>query len=43
VLSARPKSAHRGARKAPAKIWSAEDKTHDKTAVKAFVALYGAK
>jgi transposase-like protein len=43
VLSALPKSAHPGAKKALAEIWSAEDKTHAKTAVKAFVALYGAK
>jgi transposase-like protein len=43
VLSALPKSAHPGAKKALAEIWSAEDKKHARQAVKAFVALYGAK
>jgi transposase-like protein len=43
VLSALPKSAHPGARKALAEIWSAEDKKHARAAVKAFQALYGAK
>jgi len=43
VLSALPKSAHPGARKALAEIWSAEDKKHAQAAVKAFEELYGAK
>jgi transposase-like protein len=43
VLAALPKSAHPGAKKALAEIWSAEDKKHAKAAVKAFAALYGAK
>jgi transposase-like protein len=43
VLSALPKSAHPGAKKALAEIWSAEDKKHAEAAVNAFVALYGAK
>jgi len=43
VLSALPKSAHPGAKKALAEIWGAEDKQHARAAVKAFEALYGAK
>ncbi len=43
VLSALPKSAHPGAKKALAEIWNAEDKQHAQAAVKAFAALYGAK
>jgi transposase-like protein len=43
VLSALPKSAHPGAKKALAEIWNAEDKTHARTAVTAFAATYGAK
>jgi putative transposase len=43
VLSALPKSAHPGAKKALAEIWNAEDKTHARAAVRAFEALYGAK
>ena len=43
VLSALPKSAHPGAKKAMAEIWNAEDKTHARAAVKAFDALYGVK
>jgi transposase-like protein len=43
VLGALPKSAHPGAKKALAEIWSAEDKDHARTAVKAFQAAYGAK
>jgi transposase-like protein len=43
VLSALPKSAHPGAKKALAEIWNAEDKRHALDAVKAFAATYGAK
>ncbi len=43
VLSALPKSAHPGAKKALAEIWGAEDKRHARDAVKAFEAAYGAK
>jgi putative transposase len=43
VLSALPKSAHPGAKKALAEIWNAEDKTHAHSAVTAFAATYGAK
>jgi transposase-like protein len=43
VLSAMPRSAHPGAKKALAEIWNAEDKTHAHAAVKAFSATYGAK
>jgi len=43
VLAALPKSAHPGAKKALAEIWSAEDKDHARAAVKAFAAAYGAK
>ena len=43
VLSALPKSAHPGAKKALAEIWGAEDKQHARTAVTAFEALYGVK
>jgi transposase-like protein len=43
VLSALPKSAHPGAKKALAEIWNAEDREHARAAVKAFEALYGAK
>ena len=43
MLSALPKSAHPGAKKALAEIWNAEDKTHARTAVTAFAATYGAK
>jgi transposase-like protein len=43
VLSAMPKSAHPGAKKALAEIWNAEDKDHALAAVKAFQAAYGAK
>jgi transposase-like protein len=43
ALSALPKSAHPGAKKALTEIWSGEDKKHAQAAVKAFVALYGAK
>jgi transposase-like protein len=43
VLSALPKSAHPGAKKALAEIWNAEDKQHAQAAVKAFAASYGAK
>jgi transposase-like protein len=43
VLSALPKSAHPGAKKALAEIWNAEDKQHARAAVKAFADLYGAK
>ena len=38
-----PKSAHPGAKRALAEIWSAEDKDHARTAVRAFAASYGAK
>ena len=43
VLSALPKSAHPGAKKALAEVWNAEDKRHAQDAVKAFDAAYGAK
>jgi transposase-like protein len=43
VLEALPKSAHRGAKKALAEIWNAEDKDHARAAVKAFAASYGPK
>jgi len=43
VLAALPKSAHRGAKKALAGIWNAEDKRHAREAVKAFEAAYGVK
>ena len=43
VLAAMPKSAHPAARKALAEIWGAEDKTHARTAARAFVELFGAK
>ena len=43
VLSALPKSAHPGAKKALAEIWGAEGKAHAHAAVKAFEALYSAK
>jgi transposase-like protein len=43
VLAALPKSAHRGAKKALAEIWGAEDKPHALAAVKAFEAAYGAR
>jgi transposase-like protein len=43
VLSALPKTAHPGAKKALAEIWNAEDKHHALNAAKAFDATYGAK
>jgi putative transposase len=43
VLSALPKSAQPGAKKALAEIYSAEDKEHAEAAAKAFAAEYGAK
>jgi transposase-like protein len=43
VLSALPKSAHPGAKKALAQIWNAEDRQHALDAVTAFDAAYGAK
>src|SRR3954464_13114002 len=43
VLSAMPKTAHPGAKKALAEIWNAEDRRHALDAVKAFDAAYGAK
>jgi transposase-like protein len=43
VLSALPKSAHPGAKKALAEIWGAEDRDHAEAAAKAFADLYGAK
>ena len=43
VLAALPKSAHPGAKKALAEIWSAEDSEHARTAAKAFQDAYGAK
>ena len=43
VLGALPESAYRGAKKALAEIWNAEDKDHARAAVKAFAATYGAK
>jgi len=42
-LGALPKSAHRGAKKALAEIWNAEDRCHALDAVRAFEAAYGAK
>jgi putative transposase len=43
VLSAMPKSAHPGAKKALAEIWGAEDKTHARAAARRFADLYAAK
>jgi hypothetical protein len=43
VLSALPKSAHPGAKKALAEIWGAEDKDHARAAAARFAATYGAK
>jgi transposase-like protein len=43
VLSALPKSAHPGAKKALAEIWNAEDRDHTRRAVVAFKLAYGAK
>ncbi|MHB8449293.1 MAG: IS256 family transposase [Mycobacteriales bacterium] len=43
VLSALPKSAHPGAKRALAEIWNAEDREHALTAVQAFKDAYGAK
>lgn len=43
VLSALPKSAHPGAKKALAEIWNAEDRDHARGAVAAFKLAYGAK
>jgi transposase-like protein len=43
VLGALPKSAHPGARKALAEIWTAEDRRHALDAVRAFETAYGAK
>ena len=43
MLSALPKSAHPGAKKALAEIWGAEDKTHAHAAAAAFASTYGAK
>jgi transposase-like protein len=43
VLSALPKSAQPGAKKALAEIYSAEDKEHARAAAQAFAADYGAK
>ncbi len=43
VLSALPKSAHPGAKKALAEIWGAEDKTHAQAAADRFAGTYGAK
>jgi transposase-like protein len=43
VLSALPKTAHPGAKKALAQIWNAEDKRHALDAVTAFKTTYGAK
>jgi putative transposase len=43
VLSALPKSAHPGAKKALAEIWNAEDKDHARRAVKTFAELYAVK
>ena len=43
VLSALPKSAQPGAKKALAEIYQAEDKEHARAAAKAFAAEYGAK
>jgi transposase-like protein len=43
VLSALPKSAHPGAKKALADIWNAEDRDHARRAAAAFKLAYGAK
>jgi hypothetical protein len=43
ALSALPKSAHPGAKKALAQIWNAEDRDHARRAVAAFKLAYGAK
>ncbi|MBE1490925.1 transposase-like protein [Plantactinospora soyae] len=43
VLSALPKSAHPGAKKALAEIWNVEDRDHARRAVAAFKLAYGAK
>jgi transposase-like protein len=43
VLSALPKSAHPGAKKALADIWNAEDRDHARRATAAFKLAYGAK
>jgi putative transposase len=43
VLAALPKSAHPAAKRALAEIYNAEDKTHARTAAKAFAAEFGAK
>jgi transposase-like protein len=43
VLSAMPKSAHPGAKKALAEIWNAEDRDHARRATAAFKLAYGAK
>ena len=43
MLSALPKSAHPGAKKALAEIWNAEDREHARRAVAAFKLAYGAK
>jgi putative transposase len=43
VLSAPPRSAHPGAKKALAGIWNAEDREHARRAVAAFKLAYGAK
>src|ERR1700704_3308785 len=43
ILSALPKSAHPGAKKALAEIWNAEDKAHAHNAGRAFEAAYGTK
>jgi putative transposase len=43
VLSALPKSARSGAKKALAEIWNAEDREHARRAAAAFKLAYGAK
>ena len=43
MLSALPKSAHPGAKRALAEIWNAEDRDHARRAVAAFKLAYGAK
>lgn len=43
VLSALPKSAHPGAKRAVAEIWNAGDREHARRAVAAFKLAYGAK
>ncbi len=43
VLSALPKSAHPGAKKALAEIYNAEDAEHARAAAKAFIEAYGTK